>query len=679
MNYLPKLCMPRRVLVVILANLFCMPFAIATCPTTPVLNSPENIVSMTTTDCKYWQEGNLTIDSGVTLGSYSSPYDIVNVTFGLPVGVLINNGTVLSGDGLAFFLKSEGSSVINNGSVLTNGYGATAISFQDAFGSLTNNGIISIADGADIGSAISVGGINLGKLRNNGTISAVSGDAIYNAGYLGYYAITELTNTGTISVSGTSGNGVNNGEEAVITSFINSGTIISTATGGSGINNSGSIVTLTNNGTISGTRSAIVNDTGATIGTLNNLQGGDNALTYIGSLPSAYNVIINSATNYGKLNGLVISDAMTFGIYAGSIVNKGTYTAVLDGIAAENLSGPITGNYQGFTYALNLEPSSSTVWDLLITGASTVDTQATLMKTSMALQNVFASQNNSLVTGLTYDCSLFDQRGMCVSAGARYQTIDSSGAHTMAALLVGAYRISDHFKIGAYLDQSAFSGASSDIIKLKNTSPMFGLFGVWSQRYDGTGVEAKVAVGYADKEFILTRPTIGSAEAGVGASQINSQGISIVAKYHVGVDDKTTVSPYLGARYTSNKMRGYREQASNAVTAPLTYDDLKNSATTVLAGVEANYPLNANTTILFSVGVENDINTSNGVYRAAGISDLTAINFNLTPVKTRPSASLSAFYTIEKNQHIGLTGSYRQEAYQGVHSTSLLATYTRGF
>ena len=105
MNYLPKFCMPRRVLVVILANLVFIPFAMATCPTTPILNSPENVISATTVDCQQWRLGNLTIDSGVTLGSYSSPYDIIQAVSGPSIGVLTNNGTVLSGDGIAFFLN----------------------------------------------------------------------------------------------------------------------------------------------------------------------------------------------------------------------------------------------------------------------------------------------------------------------------------------------------------------------------------------------------------------------------------------------------------------------------------------------------------------------------------------------------------------------------------------------
>ena len=40
---------------------------------------------------------------------------------------------------------------------------------------------------------------------------------------------------------------------------------------------------------------------------------------------------------------------------------------------------------------------------------------------------------------------------------------------------------------------------------------------------------------------------------------------------------------------------------------------------------------------------------------------------------------LGASYDVEKNQRIGITGIYRQEAYQAVQTTTVMATYTVGF
>ena len=54
------------------------------------------------------------------------------------------------------------------------------------------------------------------------------------------------------------------------------------------------------------------------------------------------------------------------------------------------------------------------------------------------------------------------------------------------------------------------------------------------------------------------------------------------------------------------------------------------------------------------------------------------MNFNANPVRTRPTATLGAYYDIAKNQRLGVTGIYRQEAYQAASTTTILATYTVG-
>jgi hypothetical protein len=83
-------------------------------------------------------------------------------------------------------------------------------------------------------------------------------------------------------------------------------------------------------------------------------------------------------------------------------------------------------------------------------------------------------------------------------------------------------------------------------------------------------------------------------------------------------------------------------------------------------------------TTFASAGVETNTNTSNGTYSATGITGLTPINFNANPVKTRPTATLGAYYDVANNQRFGVTGIYRQEAYQAVSTTTVMATYTIG-
>jgi hypothetical protein len=125
-------------------------------------------------------------------------------------------------------------------------------------------------------------------------------------------------------------------------------------------------------------------------------------------------------------------------------------------------------------------------------------------------------------------------------------------------------------------------------------------------------------------------------------------------------------------------MAGYTEGTSSSVTAPLTYSALNTNATSALAGVGASYRVIPTVTTFACAGVESDTNTANGTYSATGVAGLTPLNFNANPVKTRPTATLGAYYDIAKNQRLGVTGTYRQEAYQAVSTTTVMAIYTIG-
>ncbi|WP_114653436.1 autotransporter outer membrane beta-barrel domain-containing protein [Polynucleobacter necessarius] len=323
--------------------------------------------------------------------------------------------------------------------------------------------------------------------------------------------------------------------------------------------------------------------------------------------------------------------------------------------------------------------SSGSVWDLVINGASTTDTQQSLVNTASALQNTFTLQNTVLANSFSYDCNVFGANNVCVSAGGRNTAVSAAnGLNNTSALLIAAYRVIPSVRVGAYADQNLSVNNAGSTVNLGNNTPLIGLFGAWNERLDGKGAEVKISAAYGQKNTTVTRPVVGTSEAGSGSSQLNSQGAQVVAKYGFGVVENVIVSPYVGMRYTQNNMGGYIEGASATVTAPLAYSSLNTNATTALAGVGAQYRFIPQATLFASAGVETDTNTSNGTYSATGIAGLTPINFNANPVKTRPTATLGATYDVEKNQRIGLTGIYRQEPYQAVSTTTVMATYTIG-
>jgi hypothetical protein len=486
-----------------------------------------------------------------------------------------------------------------------------------------------------------------------------------------------ITNTGTItSVNGSIYN--NNG---TIGSITNTGTI--TSVNDSIFNNNGTIDSITNTGTIisSGTIAALYMN-GGTLTTLNNSQGAGNAagaLTYYGPLPTNYNVIINSASNYGKLSGPYASGTTTFGIYTGSTVAAGTYASVLTGLTSSNLT-TTSGSYSGFNWTLL--NSSGTTWDLAfsLAGPSAIDTQASLNTQARRLRSTFnssvASSNFANMNG--YDCNLFDQNNMCISAGGRITTIDNPSSHHSAAVVVLGHKISPHIRIGGFLDQSVNHNMPSGV-DMSNKNPMMGAFAVWNHQADGLGFQMKLANAYLDKDVTTSRAVIGTSEAGRGRTDLNTQSYVGELSYAFNYQDSTIVRPYFALRYTNIKQDGYTEDTTASVTAPLTYAKLSDRSTSALMGVKVNHALTPKTNLTASLGVEQDIHHKTDQLTASGVADLTSENFNNNIKRTRPVASAGAYYAVAKNQRLSGEVYYQQLPFQSTGSATAYVNYMIGF
>jgi len=670
--------------------------------------------------------GGVSISSSGSVSSTTNMTGMFAITSGTTTGWNNNGGTVTTtgSDAFSNLIYINGANVTggisNSGTLTTQGNRWLYLINSNFAGGITNTGIFSESSGGSPGIRIEdstfIGGItNSGSITGGWTGMEFVGASSTNTISGG------VTNSGSITATVLFGIALNNDASSAQT-ILNGG-----------INNSGSIlgdysgiyvgawgtvnggITNTSTGTIVGTNQyGVLVDTGGivdsinnrgsitgglyginnagTITTLNNAQGASGALTYTGTLPTNYNIIISSASSFGRLAVTNGTGSTAFGIYTGSSVSNNTkYTAVLSGVTTSQVTNK-SGTYSGYGWTLGLESNSSTIWDLIfgippspIIGPSIANTNQSLVNTASALQGTYTLQNSVLANSFSYDCTVFGANDICVSAGGRNTQVQAAnGLNNTSALLIAAYRPHPNYRIGAYADQNLSVSNPGGTVNLGNNTPLIGLFAAWNERLDGTGTEVKVSAAYGQKNTTINRSVVGSgagaSEAGSGSSTLNSQGTQLTAKYGFGVIEDLIVSPYVGVRYTQNNMAGYTEGTSSTVTAPLTYSALNTNATTALAGVGASYRVIPQVMTFASAGVETDTNTANGTYSATNtsIGTLTPVNFNANPVKTRPTATVGAYYDIEKNQRLGITGIYRQEAYQAVSTTTVLATYTVG-
>ncbi|MBT8557479.1 autotransporter outer membrane beta-barrel domain-containing protein [Polynucleobacter paneuropaeus] len=607
----------------------------------------------------------------------------------------------------AIYIEAGANTVINNSGLIVGSFGIHSLGTISSLINSASGTINGTGSNGTPGIYLDQG--TVGNIINNGTINS--------ANYVGLY-VTQFTVISSIENNGVISGGVRGiSSSGIIGSITNNGSIFSGIELGGGVT---TIKTINNNGVISGglySQGAIgtitnigsifcttcssggIDNFFGSIGALNNQQGVGNingALTFTGNLPNNYNIIIRSPTSFGQLAVTSGTGNTAFGISSlssgKSAVSSSPYAAVLSGITPTQLGINGTSSSSksnGYSYTLTETDTLNNIWSLLVSdyyvGPSVANTNQSLVNTASALQGTYTLQNSLLANSFSYDCTVFGANDVCVSAGGRNTQVQAAnGLNNTSALLIAAYRPHPNYRIGAYADQNLSVSNPGGTVNLGNNTPLIGLFAAWNERLDGTGTEVKVSAAYGQKNTTITRSVVGSgdgaSEAGSGSSKLNSQGAQVTAKYGFGIMDNVIVSPYVGVRYTQNNMGGYTESTSSSVTAPLTYSALNTNATTALAGVGASYRVIPTVTTFASAGVETDTNTANGTYSAtnASIGTLTPVNFNANPVKTRPTATVGAYYDIEKNQRVGITGIYRQEAYQAVSTTTVMATYTIG-
>lgn len=365
---------------------------------------------------------------------------------------------------------------------------------------------------------------------------------------------------------------------------------------------------------------------------------------------------------------------------SGYVKNNCTYDATECGLTTYVLISLGSSSPQALTLSTTNWTFFSYEYLFGLSAPTAADTQASIHSLAPKLRSAFSSQTvaTNFANMNTYDCNLFDAKGLCVSVGGQQTYEDSPSANMTSAVVVAGYQVSPTLRIGGFLNQNVNSHAGSNV-DLSNKTPLMGLFAVWNQNENQLGYQLKIANAYQDKAITTIRDAYGdTGEAGRGKTNLNTQ--SYVGELSYGFlanKDKTLVRPYAAVRYTRIKQDAYTEDST--VSAPLTYEALSDRSTAALLGVKLNHKLADKVNLTGSLGVEQDLNHDVDNLTASGVSGLTSESFNDNIKRTRPVASIGAYYMPVKNQRIAADIYYQQLPFQSTSSTTAYVNYMIGF
>ena len=321
------------------------------------------------------------------------------ITYGGVIGeggasgnIIYNYGTISASGQTLQINNSSNNTLINYSTALIEATGGSAVEHGSQWGgasSIDNRGSIT-ATVYGVTAATRSGYTSSYTFTNSGTIST-------NTTSAGAVLLNSTTVTATNSAAGSITSAYNGIDSSATTLVFSNSGMVNATNHGLALTNTNA--TITNTGTIKGTARGIKNNN--IINTLNNSQGEGNvngALTYEGKLPTNYNIIINSSSNYGKLSVTSGTDSLIFGIYNTSNVTSGTYQDVLTGVSASNLSS-LTGTYGAYNWTL---ASDGTNYDLTVAASRSAYNQlVTSSKLTNTASKLETMRTNGTKTTLT--------------------------------------------------------------------------------------------------------------------------------------------------------------------------------------------------------------------------------------------------------------------------------------
>jgi autotransporter-associated beta strand protein len=454
-------------------------------------------------------------------------------------------------------------------------------------------------------------------------------------------------------------------------------TAVNTYTGPTTIN-AASTLALLGSGSIGGS-SAVANN-----GVLD-LTGATSTVTLVGTYTQGSTGTLKLAASAGGVQLLSVGGAASLDGTLALVAASGTYTKGLyQLVSASSVAGrfgTFASNLSDYTsLRYNLKYTSTGVY-LVLGVADAGGTAQALAANQNALRSVLSQRSSAMMTMMDYDCETFDAKGYCISARARYTSMDRENEG--AGVFIAAYRLSKKVRFGGFVDYSAAEKDNTGL-KLGNSTPTLGAFAAYSEHSDLTGFQAKASAAFNSGDVKITRDNrLVGTEPGSGKAGLKTYAFAAELGWGFAVSPMMRATPYAGVRYSDVTRMAYTEGAiADTVDYPISYNAYYQRQTSITAGVRFNGMFSDRVGYQAALGGEYDLAQKASAYSGkSAIADLESFSLANTggANRSRVVASTGLFYQMDKMQRMTANVAIRGQAYSSQPSVTTLVGYQAGF
>lgn len=547
-------------------------------------------------------------------------------------GVFTNSGTITGVTNLNG-LSSSGrftntgtiTGEINNNGVFTND-GITAA--VNNGGTFTNTGTTGNVN------------VNSGTFTNSGTVSDVSNEGTFtNSG-----TTRDVLNAGTFTNTGSITGRFQNDRNYTL---INNGSLTTVVNNGL-MNHAGSATSVTNNGTLIFTGSGSIGSiTNNGIYDISGLVNGSSVATYTQS--GTGSTIIDGTKRYSLTGSATLAGNITIN-NAPTAIGKYTY------LTANNITGRFDSQ-TGTSGRIVYNSTSVGLW--VMPSDATVQNQINYIANNMSSMNSLA--NSSITGSLGSDCTLFGDKGGCISVNYGSSKVGSGDLNSSGLTI--SKSLNQNWRIGIFGSQQLDNPTLGNI-KYESKTPSVGVILGWTST-DNPSLSATFSTVTGNGDYI-----IGTDKTGIAA-----KATQIKVSYSTPLNAESVATPYIGLRQSEFKINSYTEQGP---IFPLSFASVNQNSTDLLAGVNLSRRLNDKLTGMISLGVVQNIN--NKIGSVSVTSDMGAFNKTLTGGKYTSSAvGAGLSFELDKNQRLSINTGWQQRSLTDANITSYGINYTVGF